>query len=185
MKQPTGCQCVSSHRLHPLISFEAQIDKPPPIWFWGPNQKIITVILRPKAPNHRPWFWGTNEQTDAVVLRPNHWQTVIIGFEAKLENMCFSSPPRVRHGSQTTSPDLLIVRSSSIRLVCDYPRSSVPSLILLSRSSSLPIMSHSSPTHHKTSKHISPHRITQYGLVQPKCAEFKFKLEQVNYSSYI
>jgi hypothetical protein len=42
-------------------------------------------------------------------------------------------------------------------------------------------MSHSPPTHHKISKHVSPHRITQYGLIQLKCAKFKFKLEQVNY----
>jgi hypothetical protein len=32
-KQAVECRCVSSHRLHPLISFEAQTDKPPPTWF--------------------------------------------------------------------------------------------------------------------------------------------------------
>jgi hypothetical protein len=32
-KQAAGCRCMSSHRLHPLIGFEAQIDKHPPTWF--------------------------------------------------------------------------------------------------------------------------------------------------------
>jgi hypothetical protein len=56
MKQATGCRRVSSHRLHPVIGFEAQTDKPPPTWFWGPNQETVMVILRPKSPNSRPWF---------------------------------------------------------------------------------------------------------------------------------
>jgi hypothetical protein len=63
----------------------------------------------------------------------------------------------------------------------DHPRSSVSSLLILPRSSSLSVMSHSPPTHHKISKHVFPHRITQYGLIQLKCAKFKFKLERVNY----
>jgi hypothetical protein len=42
---------VSSHRLHSLIGFEAQTDKPPPTWFLGPNQETVMVILRPKSPN--------------------------------------------------------------------------------------------------------------------------------------
>jgi hypothetical protein len=57
-KQSARCWRVPSHRLHPLIGFEAQTDKPPPTWFWGPNQETITVILRPKSQNRRPWFWG-------------------------------------------------------------------------------------------------------------------------------
>jgi hypothetical protein len=51
MMEVTRCQCVSSHRLHPLISFEVQTDKPPPTWFWGLNRDIIMVILRPKSLN--------------------------------------------------------------------------------------------------------------------------------------
>jgi hypothetical protein len=83
MKQAARCQCVSSHHLHPLIGFEAQTDKPPPTWFWGPNQETVVVILRPKSPNRHPWFWGPIQETLTVVLRPNHWQTITISFEAK------------------------------------------------------------------------------------------------------
>jgi hypothetical protein len=36
--------------------------------------------------------------------------------------------------------------------LCDHPRSSIPGLLLLPRSSSLHVMSHLSPAHHKTSK---------------------------------
>jgi hypothetical protein len=148
MKQATECQRVSSHHLHPLIGFEAQSDKPPPTWFWDPNQETIIVILRPKSSNHRPWFCGTNQETIAVVLRPNHWQAIPIGFEAKLENLCFSSPPRVRCASHTASLDFLIIRPLSTRLVPYHPRSSTPSFLPLPRSSSLPTKSHSPPTHH-------------------------------------
>jgi hypothetical protein len=119
------------------------------------------------------WFWG-----------PNH-QTIVTGFEAKPRNPRFSSPTCVRCQSHIASPDLSIIQPPSTRLVPDHHRSSTPSLLLLPRSSSLPTMSHSPPTHHETSKHVCPHRITQYRLVQPKCTEFKFKLEQVNYSSHI
>jgi hypothetical protein len=62
-KQATGCRHVSSYRLHPLISFEAQIDKPPPTWFWGSNQELSR------------WFWG-----------PNH-QTINLGFEAQTKKL--------------------------------------------------------------------------------------------------
>jgi hypothetical protein len=150
---------------------------PHPTWFWDPNQEAVGMILRPKSLNCRPWFWGPNQETIIVDLRPNHWQTTAIGFEAKLENPHLSSRPRVQCGSHTTSLDLPIVRPLSTRLVPDHPRSSTPSFLLLPQSSLLRAMSHSPPTHHKTSKHVSPHRITQYWLVQPKCTKFKFKLE--------
>jgi hypothetical protein len=130
-KQAAWCRCVSSHRLHPLIGFEVQTDKPPPTWVWDPNQETITVILRSKSSNCQPWFWGTNQETIAVVLRPNHWQTVATGFEAKPENLWFSSPPRVRYGSHMTSNDLPIVRPLSTRLVPNHLRSSTPSFLLL------------------------------------------------------
>jgi hypothetical protein len=32
---------VSSHRLHPLIGFEAQIDKPPPLAFEAQTKKPL------------------------------------------------------------------------------------------------------------------------------------------------
>jgi hypothetical protein len=40
---------MSSHRLYPLIGFEAQTNKPPPTWFWGPNKETVVVILRPNS----------------------------------------------------------------------------------------------------------------------------------------
>jgi hypothetical protein len=61
-KQAARCQRMSSHRLHPLIDFEAQTDKPPPTWFWGPNQETFMVILRTKSSNRWPWFWGLNQE---------------------------------------------------------------------------------------------------------------------------
>jgi hypothetical protein len=185
MKQAAVCQRMSSHCLHPLISFEVQTDKPPLTWFWGPKQETIIVILRPKSPNRRTWFWGPNQEIVAVFLRPNHWQTKATDFKAKLVNSCFSSPPHVQCGSHMVSSDVPIVRPPSTRLVPDHLRSYTPSLLLLPRSSSLPAISHSPPTNHETSKHVSPHRITKFGLVQPNYAEFKLKLEQVNYSSHV
>jgi hypothetical protein len=85
-------------------------------------------------------------------------------FDAKLGNPRFSSPPCVCCGSHTASLDLPIIRPSSTRLVSDHPRSFTPSLLLLPRSSSLPAMSYSPHTHHETSKHVSPNRITQFGV---------------------
>jgi hypothetical protein len=121
MKQATGCQCMSSHCLHPLIGFEVQTHKHPPTWFWGPNQESVTMILSPKSPNQQPWFWGPNQETVAVVFRPNHWQTVATSFEAKPENSCFSSPPRVWCESHMVSPELLIVRPLSTDLCLITP----------------------------------------------------------------
>jgi hypothetical protein len=150
------CPSVLRHKLINLLplgfkdqtknyhgDFETQITKP------------STMVLR------------SNQETVAVVLRLNHWQTIATSFEAKSEKPRFSSPPRVWCGWHTVSPDLLIVQPLSTRLMTDHPQSSVPSLILLPRFSSLPTISHSPPTHYETSKHVSPHRITQYGLVQP------------------
>jgi hypothetical protein len=71
------------------------------------------MILRPKSQNRQPWFWGPNQKIVAVVLRPNHYQTVANGFKAELENPCFSSPPHVWYGSHMASPDLLIVYTKS------------------------------------------------------------------------
>jgi hypothetical protein len=66
-------------------------------WFWGPKLKTITILLRPKSPTccHR--------------------------FDAKSENPCFSSAPRVRYGSHTASPNLPIIRPPSTRLVSNHP----------------------------------------------------------------
>jgi hypothetical protein len=154
------------------LSIEAQTKKPSR-WFWGPNHQTVDLGFEAQTKKPSRWFWGLNHQT------------ITTGFEAKPENPRFSSPPHVWCGSYTMSPDLPVIQPPSTWLVPDHPRSSAPSLLHLPWSSSLPAMSHSPPTHHETSKHVSLQRITQYGLVQPKHAKFKFKLEQVNYSSHI
>jgi hypothetical protein len=41
MKQATGYRCVSSHRLHPLIGFKAQTDKPPLLGFEAHTKKLL------------------------------------------------------------------------------------------------------------------------------------------------
>jgi hypothetical protein len=164
MKQVIESRCVSSHHLHPLISFEAQTNKPPPFgfeaqtkkwlhWFWGTNHQTIDHDFEAQTKKSLQWFWG---------------QTVATGFETKPENPCFSSPPRVRCGLHTVSLDLPIIQPLSTQLVPDHPRSSAPSLILQPRFSSLPAMSHSPPTHNETRKHISPHQITQFGVSSTK-----------------
>jgi hypothetical protein len=175
------CVLTPSSSAHRFWDTNRQTSSP---WVWGPNQGTVAVILRSKSLNCQAWFWGPNQETIVVVLRPNHGQTITTGFEAKPKNPCSSSPPRIWCGSDTTSPDLPIVQPPSTWLVTNHRRSSSPSLLLLPRSSLLLIKIHSPPTHHDTSKHVSPHQITQSRLVQTKFNEFKFKLEQVNYSSH-
>jgi hypothetical protein len=51
MKQAVGYRRVFSHRLHLLIDFEAQTDKPPPLSFEAQNKETVTVILWVKSPN--------------------------------------------------------------------------------------------------------------------------------------
>jgi hypothetical protein len=154
------------------VGFEAQTKKPSRL-FWGPNHQTIDLAFGAQTKKPSRWFWDPNHQTNAT------------GFGAKPENPRFSPLPHVWCGSHKVSPDLPIVRPPSTWLVPDHPRFSTPCLLLLPLSSSLPAMSHSLPSLHRTSKHVFAHRTTQYGLVQPKCAEFKFKLEQVNCSSYM
>jgi hypothetical protein len=95
--------------------------KPPDVNMCPHTVFIHSSILRRKPINLLPhgfkgqtkkpswWFWG-----------PNH-QTVATDFDAKSGNSCFSSPPRVRCGSHTVSPDLLIVQPPSNWLVPDHP----------------------------------------------------------------
>jgi hypothetical protein len=133
--------CPALTSLHQLCG---AIDKPKPTWFWGPNQETVAMILSPKPPNRSCRFWGSTEKL--VDLR----------FEAKLRNP-HSLFPCAWCRPHTTSPDLLIVWPPSTRPMLNHPQSSAPSLLLLSWSSSLPAISHLSPTHHETSKHDSPH----------------------------
>jgi hypothetical protein len=46
-------------------------DKSSSAWFWGPKQETVTVILRPKSPNHNCRFWGPNRET----RRPWFWES--------------------------------------------------------------------------------------------------------------
>jgi hypothetical protein len=136
-------------------------NKPKPVWFWGLNQETATMILRPswvsnhqtgatdfetrtenhrgdfesqitkpglsilrsKPKNRRPWFWGS---TKKYVL---------------LVSLCIV---QIAHG--VTRPP--IVRPLSTRPILDHHQFSAPGLLLLSRSLSLPTMSHMTPTHH-------------------------------------
>jgi hypothetical protein len=79
-----------------------------------------------------------------------------LGFEAQSRNS-YSSSSYAWYRSHTTLADLSIVRSPSIQPVLDHLWSSASGLLLLPWSSSLPIMSHLSSTHHETSKRDSPH----------------------------
>jgi hypothetical protein len=184
LKQDAGCRCVFSHHFHSLV-LRCKLTNLLP-WFWGTNEETVTVILRPKSPNYSsgfeaklpnrwPWFWGSNQEIVEVLLKPNHWQTVTIGFEAKLGNPYFLSPPRVRCGSHMASPNLPIVRPPSTWLVPDHPRSSAPSLLLIPQSSLLLAMSHSPPTYHETSNHVSLNRITQYGVSSTEMHRFQIQ----------
>jgi hypothetical protein len=127
-----------------LRRFYCATDKLKPTWFWGPNQKTVTVILRSKSPNRSCRFWGPN------------WKTVDLGFEVQPRRPRCSSPC-ARCRPHTTSPNIPIVGPSSTRHVLDHPRSSAPCLILLPKFLSLPVMSHLLPAYHEASKHDSPH----------------------------
>jgi hypothetical protein len=139
-------------------------------------------------------FEAQTRKPERVVLRSNHknrshrfeaksGETVDLGFEVKPRNPHSLSPCAWRR-PHTTSPDLSIVRPLSTQPVLDRPRSSAPSLLLQPQSSSLSAMPHMSPTHHETSKRVSPHEIDSR-VEPPKNFGFKFKPSQVNYSSQI
>jgi hypothetical protein len=105
MKQATGCQHMFSHRLHLLVSFEAQTIKPPPLSFEAQTKKLSQ------------WFWGTNHQTVAVVLMSNH-QTTDLDFEVQTKKLSHwfcgqttdkLSPPVLRLNWETRTSCLLHV----------------------------------------------------------------------------
>jgi hypothetical protein len=157
-------------------------DKLWPAWFWGPNQKTVVVILRLKSPNRSCRFRGPMQKPEATGFEAKPGETVDLSFEAKPWNS-YSSSRYGRCRLHIASTDLSIVRPPSTRPLLDHPQSSAPDLLLLSRSSSLPAMSHLSPTHHKTSKHDSSHKIDNSRVEPPKPPGFKFKSWQANYSS--
>jgi hypothetical protein len=140
-------------------------------------------ILRPKPGNPSEWFWCQTTRTITIGFEAKLREIIDLGFEAKPRGLR-SSSPCAWWKPHTTSPDLSIVWPSSTRHVLDHPWFSTPSLLLLSQSSSLSAMPHLSPTHHETTKYISPHKINNR-VEPPKFSRFKFKPRQVNYSSQI
>jgi hypothetical protein len=129
--------------------------------------KTSSPVLRSNQRKSSQWFWCQITDID-------------IGFEAQLRNTCFSSP-RARYRPHTTSPNLSITWPPSTRRVLQslvlFTRS-----LLLSRSSSLHVMSHLPPAHHEKSKHDSPNK-QKIKLKQPNRPGFEFKPHKVNDSS--
>jgi hypothetical protein len=129
-------------------------------------------VLRPKSGNPGEWFWGQTTRTVATGFEDKPGETVDHGFEAKTRNSR-SSSPYAQYKPHTSSPDLSIIQPPSTWPVLDHSRSSAPSLLLLPRSSSLPIMPHLSPTHHETSKCVSPHKTD--GRVTTKISQIQIQ----------
>jgi hypothetical protein len=129
---------------------------PPPINFVMQPTNRSPLGFDVQTKNSSRWFWGLNHQTVAAGFESQIGKPVDLVFEVQPINPR-SSSPCAWYRPYTVSPYLSIVRPSSTRHVLDHPWSSAPGLLLLSRSSSLPVMSHLSPTHHETSKHDSPH----------------------------
>jgi hypothetical protein len=148
---------------------------------WPTNHSPLGFDDQIKKPAR--WFYGSNHQTIATNFKAQTGKLVNLDFEAKPRNL-HSSSPCARCRPHIESPDLSIIWPLCTRLVLDHPWSSIPSLLLLPRSSFLPTMSHLSPTHHETSKHISPQN-TNNRVEPPKFLRFKFKSMQVNYSSQV
>jgi hypothetical protein len=123
--------------------------------FVGQITKPQLSVLRPKPGNSSEWFWGQTTRTVAPGFEAKPRENVDLDFEAKPRNPQ-SLSPCARCRPHTTSPDLSIVRPSSTWLVLDHPRSSAPSLLLLPQSLSLPAVPPLLPTHHETSKRVSP-----------------------------
>jgi hypothetical protein len=144
--------------------------------FVGQSTKLQLSVLRLKSGNPSEWFWGQTTRTVATSFEAKPGETVDLGFEAKPRNP-LSSSLCVWCRLHTASSDLSIVWPSSIRPLLDHPRSSAPSILLLPWSSSLPAMSHLSPTHHEASKYVSPHE-TNSRVELPKFPGVKFKTRQ-------
>jgi hypothetical protein len=148
--------------------------------FVGQITKPQLPVLQPKPENQSEWFWVQTTRTVATGFEAKSGETIALGFEAKPRNPCFSSHC-ARCRPHIVSPDISIVQPPSTWPMLGHLQSSAPSVLLLPRSSSLPTMSHLSPTHHKTSKHDSPHE--HIGVKQLKYPGFEFKPWQVNDSS--
>jgi hypothetical protein len=149
--------------------FEAQTGKPKPLVLRSNQRKLSPPVLRSNRRKPSKWFQGQNtDKPSTLVLRLN-------------KEMC---APRLHvHGADPTQCHLTY-RSPSHQVpdMCDHPRSSAPGLLLLPQSSSLHVMLHLPPAHHKTSKRDCPNE-TEIKVKLPKYLGFKFKPRQVNDSS--
>jgi hypothetical protein len=158
--------------------FKAQITKPKlsvlrpkpgnpsPPWFWDSTKKLTTdfeakpgetiatsfeiklektVATGFEVKQRKPseWFWGqTTHKSSTLVLRLNP--------ETRAPRLHVHGADRTRRHPTTRLP------GHRVPDMCDHSRSSASGLVLLSRSSSLHVMPHLPPAHHKTSKHNSP-----------------------------
>jgi hypothetical protein len=159
---------VSNHHTG-AVGFEAQTEKPVPLVLRSNRRKSSPPVLRPNRRIPSEWFWGkTTNKLLTLIYRLN-------------QKSCAS---RLHvHGTDRTRRHPTF-RSSGHRVpdLCDHPRSSAPSLILLARSSSLPTMPRLPPAHNEASKHDSPHETNDKGKTM-NYPRFEFKSHQVNDSS--
>jgi hypothetical protein len=149
----------------------------------SPNLSCWFLDLRPKPGNPSNWFWGQTTKIVDTSFEAHLGETIDLGFEVKPRNPC-SLSPHTWCRPHTASSDLSIVQRTSTWPMLNHPWSSTPSLLLLLWSSSLPAMLHLSPTHHETSKRVSPHK-TDSRVEPPKCCGFKCNPREINYSSQI
>jgi hypothetical protein len=134
------------YRLHPPFGYVAQPTNHSSLGFEAQTKKLSRRFF---VPNHQTAATGFEAQTG---------KPIDLGFVAEPRNPR-SASPCAQCRPHTASPDISIVQPPSTRHVLDHVQSSTPSLLLLPRSSSLPAMSHLSPTHPKTSKCDSPYEI--------------------------
>jgi hypothetical protein len=169
---PWWCHMLLGEASQQPIAFVAQPINYSPLGFEAQTKKLLW------------WVWGSNHQTIAAGFEAQTKKPKATGFEAKLGEMVDIGFEATSCRPHTASPDLSIIQPTSTQPVLDHPRSSAPGLLLLPWSSSLSTMPHLSPAHHKTIKHVSPHKIDS--SVEPlKFLRLKFKPRQVSYSSQI
>jgi hypothetical protein len=147
-------------------SFEAKLGNPPPPWFWGSTKKPLPPVLMLNWRKQSQWFWDqTTNKSSTLVLRLNQ--------EIRAPRLHVHGADRTQCHPTSQSP------GHQVSDPWDHPRSSVSALLLLSRSSSLYVMSYLPPAHHETSKHDSSNE-TKIKVKQMNHPEFEFKPHQVN-----
>jgi hypothetical protein len=152
-----------------LLGFETQTKKPSR-WFWGQNHQTRAVGFEASPENPSEWFWGqTTHKPSTLVLRLNH--------ETRVPRLHVHGADRTWRHPTSRSP------GHRVPDLCDHPRSSAPGLLLLPQPSSLHVMPHLPPAHHKTSKRDSPNETKIKQKQKQTHPGFEFKPRQVNDSS--